>query len=177
MELCSAQQETFKYLCFELVLPAGVCCGPCNPSKWEARIWGWFEDGGSAAALCVTLNLSSASTWTLWGNPGWPGCLRKCDSGQGKHPAAQSARRCSSPTNQYRQTKFPLCYQSSLKKNQNVECLVISICLHAWIQTGANNRTFICPRKKKRILWRSRANSVQLQTLLWYTPWFEVFGA
>ena len=28
-----------------------------------------FEDG-SPAALCVTLNLSSASTWTLWGEPG-----------------------------------------------------------------------------------------------------------
>ena len=27
-----------------------------------------FEDG-SPAALCVTLNLSSASTWTLWGEP------------------------------------------------------------------------------------------------------------
>ena len=49
------QQQTLKYSSFELILQAGVCCGPCNPSKWEARIWGWLEDG-SPAALCVTLN-------------------------------------------------------------------------------------------------------------------------
>ena len=22
---------------------ARVCCGPCNPSKWEADIWGWLD--------------------------------------------------------------------------------------------------------------------------------------
>ena len=32
------QQQTLKYSSFELILQAGVCCGPCNPSKWEARI-------------------------------------------------------------------------------------------------------------------------------------------
>ena len=49
------QQQTVKNSSLELVLLAGVCCGPCNPSKWEAGIWGWFENG-SPAALCVTLN-------------------------------------------------------------------------------------------------------------------------
>ena len=97
------QQQTFKYFSFfELALQAGVCCGPCNPSKckWEARIWGWLAilmawGQESCCTVCrvePASALSLASTWTLWGNPGWPGCLRKCDSGQGRHPAAQSAR-------------------------------------------------------------------------------------
>jgi hypothetical protein len=29
-------------------LLAGICCGPCNPSKWEADIWGWLEVRRSA---------------------------------------------------------------------------------------------------------------------------------
>ena len=24
-------------------LKAGVCCGPCNPSKWKAELWWWLE--------------------------------------------------------------------------------------------------------------------------------------
>ena len=34
---------------------AGVCCGPCNPSKWEADIWGWLEVRRSAI-LHYTMN-------------------------------------------------------------------------------------------------------------------------
>ena len=34
---------------------AGVCCGPCNPTKWEADIWGWLEVRRSAM-LHYTVN-------------------------------------------------------------------------------------------------------------------------
>ena len=33
-----------KYPGAEIVhVLAGVCCGSCNPSKWEADIWRWLE--------------------------------------------------------------------------------------------------------------------------------------
>ena len=31
-----------------MIEEAGVCCGPCNPSKWEDDIWGWPEVKKSA---------------------------------------------------------------------------------------------------------------------------------
>ena len=34
---------------------AGVCCGPCSSSKWEADIWGWLEVRRSAM-LHYTVN-------------------------------------------------------------------------------------------------------------------------
>ena len=48
------------YCCFDikwflLFLLAGVCSGLCNPSYWEAGIWGWLEDR-SPTALCDMLN-------------------------------------------------------------------------------------------------------------------------
>ena len=36
-------------------IQAGVCCGPCNPSKWEVDIWGWLEVRRSAI-LHYTVN-------------------------------------------------------------------------------------------------------------------------
>ena len=31
---------------------AGICCGPCNPSKWEDDTWGWLEVRRSAMLQC-----------------------------------------------------------------------------------------------------------------------------
>ena len=41
----------------------GVCCGPCNPSKWEADIWGWLEVRRSAL-LYYTVN--QRQHWACW---------------------------------------------------------------------------------------------------------------
>ena len=40
---------------FLLRLLSEVRGGPCNPSYWEDRIWGWLEDGGSPRRLLVPL--------------------------------------------------------------------------------------------------------------------------
>ena len=53
----------FSYLCIKDERGAGVCCGPCNPSKWEADIWGWLEvchaslhsEPASALSLCDSM--------------------------------------------------------------------------------------------------------------------------
>ena len=42
---------------------AGVCCGPCNPSKWEADIWGWLKVRRSAM-LHYTVN--QRPHWACW---------------------------------------------------------------------------------------------------------------
>ena len=42
---------------------AGVCCGPCNPSKWEAEFWGWLEVW-RPALLCFTGN--QRPHWACW---------------------------------------------------------------------------------------------------------------
>ena len=58
---------------------AGVCCGPCNPSKWEADIWGWLEVRRSAI-LHSTVN--QPPHWACrqyghtWGTRGWLGVDR-----------------------------------------------------------------------------------------------------
>jgi hypothetical protein len=58
---------------------AGVCCGPCNPSKWEADIWGWLEVRRSAI-LHYTVN--QRLHWACWqyghsgGTQGWLGVKR-----------------------------------------------------------------------------------------------------
>ena len=55
---------------------AGVCCGPCNPSKWEAEFWGWLEVW-RPALLCSTVN--QHPHWACWqyghsgGTQGWLG--------------------------------------------------------------------------------------------------------
>ena len=55
---------------------AGVCCGPCNPSKWEAEFWGWL-DVWRPALLCFTVN--QHPHWACWqyghseGTQGWLG--------------------------------------------------------------------------------------------------------
>ena len=60
---------------------AGVCCGPCNPSKWEANIWGWLEVRRSAM-LHYTMN--EHSHWACWqyghsgGTQGWLGVNFAC---------------------------------------------------------------------------------------------------
>ena len=43
---------------------AGIQC--CNPSYWEAGIWGWLEDGSPPGGLLV-------STLILWSMPIRPG--------------------------------------------------------------------------------------------------------
>ena len=42
---------------------AGVCCGPCNPSKWEADIWGWLEVKRSAM---LHFNERQPPHWACW---------------------------------------------------------------------------------------------------------------
>ena len=41
--------------CMRTIITHGVCCGPCNPSIWEADIWGWLEVRRSAM-LHYTVN-------------------------------------------------------------------------------------------------------------------------
>ena len=58
MDHCSGQKCT----------QAGVCCRPCNPSKWEADIWGWLKVRRSAM-LHYTVN--QCPHWACrQGNPG-----------------------------------------------------------------------------------------------------------
>ena len=48
---------------------AGVCYGPCNPSKWEADIWGWLEVRRSAM-LHYTVNQRPHWACRQYGQPG-----------------------------------------------------------------------------------------------------------
>jgi hypothetical protein len=48
---------------------AGVCCGPCNPSKWEADFWGWLEVRRSAI-LHYTVNQRPNWACLQYGNTG-----------------------------------------------------------------------------------------------------------
>ena len=60
---------------FVTSFPAGVCCGPCNPSKWEAEFWGWLEVW-RPALLCFTVN--QRPHWACWQygfSGGTQGCL------------------------------------------------------------------------------------------------------
>ena len=41
----------------------GVCCRPCNPSKWGAEFWGWLEVW-RPALLCFTVN--RCLHWPCW---------------------------------------------------------------------------------------------------------------
>ena len=43
-------------------LSAGDCCGPCNPSIWEAGVCGWFEAG---AHCCMQVHVEPASALSL----------------------------------------------------------------------------------------------------------------
>ena len=45
---------------------AGVCGGPCNPSKREAELWGWLEVW-RPALLCFTVN--QHPHWACWQCP------------------------------------------------------------------------------------------------------------
>ena len=70
----------FKFWKYDQTDEAGVCCGPCNPSKWEADIWGWLEVRGSAI-LHYTVN--QHPHWACWqyghtsgGTQGWLGVER-----------------------------------------------------------------------------------------------------
>ena len=49
---------------------AGICCGPCNPSKWEADIWGWLEVRRSAM-LHYTVNQRLHWACQQYGCTGW----------------------------------------------------------------------------------------------------------
>ena len=59
---------------------AGVCWGPCNPSKWEADIWGWLEVRRSAiyftsqwTSVCTELADSMVTLQCTGGTWGWLG--------------------------------------------------------------------------------------------------------
>ena len=69
---------------------AGVCCGPCNPSKWEADIWGWLEVRRSAILHYFTTQWTRvptelADSMVTLGEP------RVGNFACRIHPAAQSA--------------------------------------------------------------------------------------
>ena len=51
------------------LIEAGVCCGPCNPSKWEADFWGWLEVRRSAR-LHYTVNQRPHWACRQYGHPG-----------------------------------------------------------------------------------------------------------
>ena len=44
---------------------SGVCCEPCNPSKWEAEFWGWLEVWRPA--------VKQRTHWACWWQYGHPG--------------------------------------------------------------------------------------------------------
>ena len=77
----------------------GVCCGLCNPSKWEADIWGWVEVRRSAI-LHYTVNQHLHWACRQYGYTGgtrgwlgverWQLCLRGYIS-QLKVPSASSS--------------------------------------------------------------------------------------
>ena len=52
---------------------AGVCCGPCNPSKWEADIWGWLKVRRSAM---LHYTVTSVHTGHSGRTRGWLGVER-----------------------------------------------------------------------------------------------------
>ena len=58
---------------------AGVCCGPCNSSKWEADIWGWLEVRRSAILHCTVNQLphwACRQYGHTGGTRGWLGVKR-----------------------------------------------------------------------------------------------------
>ena len=55
LELQIIIQKLIFFCLFLEMIQAGVCCGPCNPSKCEADIWGWLEVRRSAM-LHYTVN-------------------------------------------------------------------------------------------------------------------------
>ena len=56
-------QTTLVPTNFKIFREAGVCCEPCNPSKWEADIWGWLEARRSAIPH-YTVN--QRPHWAYW---------------------------------------------------------------------------------------------------------------
>ena len=62
-QICSLQTLPVIKTGFSLRSLAGVCCGPCNPSKWEAEFWGWLEVW-RPALLCFTVN--QRLHWACW---------------------------------------------------------------------------------------------------------------
>jgi hypothetical protein len=58
-------------------LVAGVCCGPCNPSKWEADIWGWLEVRRSAM-LIYTVNQRPHWAYQQYGHSGGNPGMARC---------------------------------------------------------------------------------------------------
>ena len=53
----------FEFWVNWLSLVSGVCCGPCNLSKWEAVFCGWFEVW-RPVLLCFTVN--HFLHWACW---------------------------------------------------------------------------------------------------------------
>ena len=74
---------------------AGVCCGPCNPSKWGGGdIWGWLEvrrplrSGGLLLASSVW---DAVKGHCALGDPGVARCWEMAIIACGRHLAVQSA--------------------------------------------------------------------------------------
>ena len=57
------------FSCLIINSDSQVCCGPCNPSKWEADIWGWLEVRRSAI-LHYTVNQRPHWACRQYGQPG-----------------------------------------------------------------------------------------------------------
>ena len=58
------------FLLLQICPIAGVCCRPCNPSKWEADIWGWHLRMTWGQEVCYAL-LHSKPAFVL-------GCRQYC---------------------------------------------------------------------------------------------------
>ena len=55
---------------------AGVCCWPCNLSKWEADVWGWLRGQEVCYASFQWMPAFALSLSTVWSHRGNPGKTR-----------------------------------------------------------------------------------------------------
>ena len=69
------------FLLLQICPKAGVCCRPCNPSKWEADIWGWHLRMTWGQEVCYALLhckpafvLGLPTVWSHWGDLGMARC-------------------------------------------------------------------------------------------------------
>ena len=73
-----SKKQTIRYFQFSPTFAlrnkkARVCYRPCNPNKWEADIWGWFEVRRSAV-LHYKVNQSLHWTGQQYDQPGMARC-------------------------------------------------------------------------------------------------------
>ena len=67
---------------------AGVFCGPSNPSKWEAEIWGWLEVRRSAT-LQYTVNQRTEVRFASFLSSGFTTVINPPERKLAKHTSVQ----------------------------------------------------------------------------------------